>query len=151
MDSTDIKILDFLQEDAKLTAKEMAAKLNLTPTPIYERIKKLENQGIIKAYVALLEPSKVNKGLTVFLNITIKEHHMDYRQAFIDDMKRLTDITELFHTSGRYDFLAKVKFANIQDYKNFLINDLTSIKNIGNIDSQIVLDELKLTTKINLT
>lgn len=151
MDSIDIKILDFLQEDAKLTAKEMAAKLNLTPTPIYERIKKLENQGIIRAYVALLEPSKVNKGLTVFLNITIKEHHMDYRHAFINDMKRLTDITELFHTSGRYDFLAKVKFANIQDYKDFLINDLTSIKNIGNIDSQIVLDELKLTTKINLT
>lgn len=150
MDSIDIKILDFLQEDAKLTAKEMAAKLNLTPTPIYERIKKLENQGIIKAYVALIDPAKVNKRLTVFLNITIKEHHMDYRQAFINDMKRLTDITELFHTSGRYDFLAKVKFANVQDYKNFLINDLTSIKNIGNIDSQIVLDELKLTTKINL-
>lgn len=150
MDSVDIKILEFLQKDAKLSAKEMAAKLNLTPTPIYERIKKLENQGIIKAYVALLEPSKVNKGLTVFLNITIKEHHMDYRKAFIDDMKRLTDITELYHTSGLYDFLAKVRFSNIQDYKNFLINDLTSIKNIGNIDSQIVLDELKTTTKINL-
>ncbi|MGB0868104.1 MAG: Lrp/AsnC family transcriptional regulator [Flavobacteriales bacterium] len=150
MDKIDAKILEFLQEDAKLTAKEMAAKLNLTPTPIYERIKKLENQGVIKSYVALLDPTKVNKGLTVFLNITIKEHHLDYRRAFVEDMKRLTDITELYHTSGRYDFLAKVKFANINDYKNFLINDLTDIKNIGNIDSQIVLDELKSTTKINL-
>lgn len=151
MDRIDIKILEFLQKDAKLTAKEMAARLNLTPTPIYERIKKLENIGIIKNYVALIDPLKVNKSLTVYLNITIKEHHNEFRTAFINDMRKLKDITELYHTSGTYDFLAKVRFANIQEYKDFLINDLTSIKNIGDIDSQIVLDELKSTTKISLS
>ena len=89
IDEIDKRILDFLQKDAKLTAKEMAAKLSLTPTPIYERIKKLERLGIIKSYVALLDEEKVNRSLTVFLNITIKEHHNDYRQKFIDDISLL--------------------------------------------------------------
>lgn len=150
MDNVDRKILGFLQKDAKLTAKEMADKLSLTPTPIYERIKKLEKAGIIKAYVALLNAEKVDRGLTVFLNITIKEHHIDFREKFIQEINNLEDIVELYHTSGSYDFLAKVRFSNINEYKNFLVNDLTAIKNIGDIDSQIVLDEIKLTTVINL-
>ena len=117
--------------------------------PYYERIKKMERLGIIKSYVALLNEDKVNRSLTVFLNITIKEHHNDYRQKFIDDISLLTDVVELYHTSGTYDFLAKVRFESIKDYKNFLINDLTSIKNIGDIDSQIVLDSIKYSTMIN--
>jgi Lrp/AsnC family leucine-responsive transcriptional regulator len=149
MDKIDLQILDFLQKDAKLTAKEMAIKLSLTTTPIYERIKKMEKMGIIKSYVALVDAEKINMGLTVFMNITIKEHHRDYRFKFVDDMSRLKDIVELYHTSGSYDFLAKVRFANVKEYRNFLVNELASIKNIGDIDSQIVLEEIKYSTAIN--
>jgi Lrp/AsnC family leucine-responsive transcriptional regulator len=148
MDNVDRKILEFLQKDAKLTAKEMAEKLSLTPTPIYERIKKMERLGIIKAYVALVDEEKVDRSLTVFMNITIKEHHNEYRKKFIEDISNLEDVVELYHTSGSYDFLAKVRFANIKAYKDFLINDITAIKNIGDIDSQIVLDNLKSSTVI---
>ena len=148
MDAVDRKILEFLQKDAKLTAKEMAEKLSLTPTPIYERIKKMERLGIIKAYVALVDEEKVDRGLTVFMNITIKEHHNEFRKKFIEDISNLEDVVELYHTSGSYDFLAKVRFSNIKDYKDFLINDITAIKNIGDIDSQIVLDNLKSSTVI---
>lgn len=149
IDLIDRKILDFLQKDAKLTAKEMAAKLSLTPTPIYERIKKMERSGIIKSYVAILNEDMVNRSLTVFLNITIKEHQNDYRQKFIDDISVLPDIVELYHTSGTYDFLAKVRFESIKEYRNFLVNELTAIQNIGDIDSQIVLDNIKCSTVIN--
>lgn len=150
MDVIDIKILEFLQKDAKLTAKEMAQKLSLTPTPIYERIKKMEKLGIIKSYVALLDAEKVNRGLTVFLNITIKEHQLKPRQKFINDINQLKEVVALYHTSGSHDFLAKVRFGSIKEYRDFLVNDITSIENIGDIDSQIVLEEIKSTTAIIL-
>lgn len=150
MDQIDIKILDFLQEDAMLTAKEMASKLSLTSTPIYERIKKLENKGIIKGYVALLDAEKVNRSLTVFLNITIKEHGKEKREEFINEINKLEDVVDLYHTSGTYDFLAKVRFSTVKEYKDFLVNDIAGIKNIGDIESQIVLDEIKTSTKIKL-
>ena len=150
MDEIDIKILDFLQRDAQMTAKEMSAKLSMTSTPIYERIKKLEKKGVIKSYVALLDPDLLNKSLTVFLNIAIKEHQKESREKFIEDILKLDDVVELYHTSGVYDFLVKVRFANVKEYKEFLINDMASIKNIQDIDSQIVLDEIMTSTRIKL-
>tara|TARA_R110002050_G_scaffold141251_2_gene266330 strand:- start:36182 stop:36634 length:453 start_codon:yes stop_codon:yes gene_type:complete len=150
MDNVDIKILEFLQNDAKLTAKEMAAKLNLTPTPIYERIKKMERLGIIKSYVAILDAEKVKKGLTVFLNISIKEHQFEPRQKFLDQIKSLPEVIELYHTSGSHDFLAKVRFSNVKEYRNFLVNEVTALQNVGDIDSQIVLEGIKENTAIPL-
>ncbi len=150
MDIIDKQILEFLQNDAKLTAKEMAEKLSLTPTPVYERIKKLERSGIIQKYVALIDAEKANKSLTVFLNIAIKEHQIEYRQKFVEEISNLKDIVELYHTSGSYDFLAKVRFSNIKEYRDFLVNEITAIKNIGDIDSQIVLEEIKYSTIVQV-
>jgi len=150
MDIIDQKILDFLQEDGKITAKEMATNLNLTSTPIYERIKKLEQMGVIKKYVALLDADLLNQSLTVFMNICIKEHQKEHRQKFINKIKTLKDVTEFYHTSGTYDFLAKVRFSNVKNYRDFLVNEIASIENIGDIDSQIVLEEIKSSTSINI-
>ena len=150
MDSYDIKILDFLQKNAKLTAKEMAAELALSQTPIYERIKKLEKMGVIKDYVAILDGDIVNKGLIVFMNITIKEHDHNSRKKFIDKISELKDVSELYHTSGAYDFLAKVRFASVKEYRDFLVNHIAIVENISDIDSQIVLEEIKASTYINL-
>lgn len=151
LDSTDLKILDFLQEDANLTAKELSAKLSLSSTPIYERIKKMEKAGVIKKYVALLDPEKLNRQLMVFINITIKEHNHNQRQKFLKRILELEEVTELYHTSGACDFVAKVRFENIKDYRDFLVNKVAPIENIADIDSQIVLDEIKYTTQTNLS
>ena len=151
MDTIDRQILDFLQNDAMMTAKEMAAKLSLTPTPIYERIKKLEKKGIIKSYVALLDAEKLGKTLTVFMNFTIKEHHVNLRRKFLEQMLSLNEVVELYHTSGTFDFLAKVRFSNIKEYRDFLVNKVSTIENISDIDSQIVLEELKCSTTLCLT
>lgn len=150
MDATDRKILEILQTNAMITAKEMAAKLSLTTTPIYERIKKLQNSGIIKQYVAILDADLLGKSILVFMNITVKEHQSEKRDEFVKQMKRLGSIVELYQTSGSYDFLAKARFEDIHSFRNFLVNDLASIKNIGDIDSQIVLEEIKYSTKIIL-
>tara|TARA_R110002050_G_scaffold240282_1_gene376553 strand:+ start:118 stop:570 length:453 start_codon:yes stop_codon:yes gene_type:complete len=150
MDSTDKKILNILQENALMTAKEMAKKLYLTTTPIYERIKKLQNSGIIKQYVALLDADMLGKNIIVFMNITIKDHHSEKRNEFVKNMEQLEEVTEFYHTSGSFDFLVKVRFADIKTFRDFLVNDVASIHNISDIESQIVLEEIKYSTKIIL-
>jgi Lrp/AsnC family leucine-responsive transcriptional regulator len=150
MDAFDIKILDFLQKNAKLTAKEMSSEIALSQTPIYERIKKLEKMGVIKDYVAIINGDIVNKGLIVFMNITIKEHSFKNRKKFIDDISALEDVAELYHTSGTFDFLAKVRFASVKEYRDFLVNHIAIVENISDIDSQIVLEEIKYSTYIQL-
>ena len=131
-----------------ITAKELASKLSLTSTPIYERIKKLQKSGIIKQYVALLDADLLGKNIIVFMNITIKDHHSSKRDAFVKQMVALESVVEFYHTSGSFDFLAKVRFSNIKEYKDFLVNDVASIHNISDIDSQIVLEEIKYSTKV---
>ena len=150
IDPIDIKILEKLQNNAMVTAKELASEMSLTTTPIYERIKKLQNSGIIKKYVALLDADLIGKSITVFINITIKDHHSTKRDEFVIQMKKLSAVMEFYHTSGSFDFLAKVRFSNIQEFRNFLVNELSSIYNISDIESQIVLEEIKYSTRIIL-
>ncbi len=150
MDDIDRKILEFLQEDSMKTAKEMASKLSLTTTPIYERIKKLQSSGVIKNYVALLDADLLDKNLVVFMNITIKDHQAEKRNEFVKKMEALEAVREFYHTSGNFDFLVKVRFSTIKEYRDFLLNDVAQFRNIGNIDSQIVLEEIKYSTRIVL-
>jgi len=150
MDHIDQKILEILQENAVSTAKEIASKLSLSTTPIYKRIKKLEKNGIIKKYVALLDANLIGKSILVFINITIKNHHFEKRFEFIKHMQKLKSVLEFYHTSGSFDFLVKVRFSNIHEFRDFLVNELSAIQNISDIESQIVLEEIKYSTKLNL-
>lgn len=110
----------------------------------------LEKAGYIKQYVALLNTDLLNKNIIVFMNITIKDHHKEARDKFVKEMENLKDISEFYYTSGSFDFLAKARFSNIKDYRDFLVNKLSSIRNISDIDSQIVLEEIKYSTKVAL-
>jgi len=150
MDDIDRQILEILQDDSMKTAKEMASKLSLTTTPIYERIKKLQSSGVIKKYVALLDADLLDKNLVVFMNITIKDHQAEKRNEFVKKMEALEAVREFYHTSGNFDFLVKVRFSTIKEYRDFLLNEVALFRNIGNIDSQIVLEEIKYSTRIIL-
>ena len=129
------------------TAKEMAYDLSLTTTLIYERIKKLQKTGIIKQYVALLDTDILVKSILVCMNITIKDHHSEKRNEFVQEMQKLNDVIEFYHTSGSFGFLVKVCFSDIRSFKNFFVDEVASIHNIGDVESQIVLEELKYSTK----
>ena len=150
VDELDLKILKLLQGDAKLTAKNLGDKIALSQTPVYERIKKLERNGVIKKYVAILEPEKLDKSLVVFMNITILEHRVGSREEVINQLSELEEITELFQTSGQYDFMAKVRVSKVSDYRDFLVERMASINNIKNIESHIVLEEIKYSTSLNI-
>ncbi len=148
LDKVDVEILNYLQEDGKLTAKNLADKIGLTQTPVYERIRKLERLGVIKKYVAIVAPESVGKDLVIFMNLTLREHGVGKREKFLQDVSDLQEVVELYHTSGLYDFMAKVRVEDVHEYRNFLVEKVGKIDNVKDIVSHMVLEELKHSTKI---
>lgn len=148
MDSTDREILKFLQQDAKLTTKELASRLNLSPTPVYERVKRLENEGVIKKYVAIVDREKVGKNLMVFCNIRLKEHARDAGEKFVREIVALEEVIECLNISGEYDFMIKVVVTDMREYQSFLMNKLASLENIGSTHSIFVMSEIKNETAL---
>jgi len=150
LDKIDIALLNFLQTDALLTTKELAIRLNLTATPVHERRKRLERDGYIKKYVAILDNQKLEKGLTVFCNITLKQHDRAIGTKFVKDILSLHEVTECYNVSGDFDFMVKVIVKDMPEYQNFIMNRLGSIENIGNTQSVFVMGEIKNSTSIPL-
>jgi len=149
LDEIDVKILKNLQKNARLTVKELAAKLFLTPTPVYERIKRLEKNGYITAYVAILNARKLNRSVMVVINLTIKEHSQEQREIMIKQLKGFDEISEILNTAGSYDYMAKGRFESVDTYRDFLVNKLSTISNISDVDSHIVLEVLKSSTEVH--
>ncbi|KPM49376.1 Lrp/AsnC family transcriptional regulator [Jiulongibacter sediminis] len=142
-DETDRLILKYLQEDAKLTTKELAGRLNLSPTPVYERVKRLESEGVIKKYVAVIDREKVGKDLMVLCNIRLKEHEQKAGAKFVKEITELPEVAECLNISGDYDFLIKVVVSDMREYQSFIMNKLASLENIGSTQSIFVMGEIK--------
>lgn len=143
LDAIDLKLLEILQQNGKFTTKEIAQKVNLSPTPVYERIKRLEKNKIIKKYIAIIEAEKVGKSLTVFCNVTLKEHTKEIGNQFVKEIISLKEVTECYNISGDYDFLLKIMVSDMKHYQSFVINDLGSIQNIGSAHSTFVMGTIK--------
>ena len=150
LDHIDKKILELLQSDSKQTNKELSNKLNLSVTAVYERVKKLENQNIIDKYVALVNKENVQKGFVAFCNIKLLQHSQDYVVKFEREIAKLSEVTECFHISGDYDYLLKVLVADMEAYREFMVNRLTKISHIGSTHSTFMINEVKHTTAITL-
>lgn len=147
-DKVDRDILNYLQDDGKLTAKHLADKIGLTQTPVYERIRKLERLGVIKKYVALVSPEAVGKDLVVFMNLTLRDHSTEKREVFLNKIAALPEVVEFYHTSGLYDFMAKVRVGDVQGYRDFLVEKVGKLDNVKDVVSHMVLEEIKHSTKI---
>ncbi|MBD0822873.1 Lrp/AsnC family transcriptional regulator [Aestuariibaculum marinum] len=143
LDEIDFRILKILQNRSNLTTKELAAKVNLSTTPVFERVKKLERAGYIKNYVAVLSAEKLNKGLMVFCNVTLKEHTREIGNQFVKDIQALKEVVECYNISGDYDFFLKILVSDMKEYQNFVLDKLGSIKNIGSAHSTFVMGEIK--------
>lgn len=143
LDKVDLKLLELLQENGKLTTKEIAQQVNLSATPVYERIRRLERDGIIKKYVALVEAEKVGKGLIVFCDITLKEHTKEIGNQFVQDIMSCKYVGECYNISGDYDFRLKVMVRDMKHYQDFVLNELGNIKNIGSAHSTFVMGVIK--------
>ena len=145
LDETDRRILKILQQDSHLTVKELAARVHLSPSPVFERQKRLEREGYIVRYMAVVDAHKVGNGILVLCNIRLKQHTQALIQEFMDVVQGIDEITECYNTSGDYDFLIKVYAQDMKSYQQFMLNTLGKIDCIGSLHSIFVIDETKNT------
>jgi Lrp/AsnC family leucine-responsive transcriptional regulator len=149
-DDTDKKLLELLQHDCKQTNKELSNKLNLSVTAVYERIKKLEREHVVNRYVALVNKEHVEKAFVAFCHIKLVQHSQDYVMKFEKDVANLVEVLECYHISGDYDYLLKVLVKDMQAFREFVVNKLTSIDHIGSTHSMFVISEVKHSTAITI-
>lgn len=145
LDDIDIKILRQLQRDAHLTVKELAARVHLSPSPTFERQKRLEREGYIERYMAIVDRKKVGNGIIVLCNIRLKQHSQAFIQEFMDAVQNIEEITECYNTSGDFDFLVKVYAHDMKAYQQFMLNTLGRMECIGSLHSVFVIGEIKNT------
>lgn len=150
LDSVDLKILNLLQQDSKQTNKALSLELNLSVTAIFERVKKLENEGIIRKYVALVNQKKVHKSFVTFCSIKLVQHSKEFVTQFEREVTKLKEVLECYHISGDYDYLLKVLVEDMDAYREFMIQKLTKIHHIGSTHSAFMINEVKHTTAIVL-
>lgn len=147
-DKKDLAILQLLQENARITVKEISGKVHLSTTPVHERIKRMEESGIIIQYATLVNHSKVKKGLTVICYVSLKEHGKKAGVKFIQTIKNLNEVIECFSISGEFDFMLKVVCENMNAYYDFHVNKLSEIENVGHVQSIFVMGIIKETHQV---
>ncbi|MEO5788861.1 Lrp/AsnC family transcriptional regulator [Gelidibacter sp.] len=150
LDAIDRKLLKLLQANSKQTNKELSNQLNLSVTAVYERIRKLEKEGIISKYVALLHKEKADKSFLAFCHIKLVQHTQEYIIKFEKEVANLAEVMECHHISGDYDYLLKVIVSDMEEFREFMINKLSTINHIGSTHSMFVINEVKHTTAINI-
>ncbi len=143
LDNIDLRILKALQTNCRLTNKELAAKVNLSTTPVYDRVRKLEKEGLIKKYVAILDYEKLNRGFGVFCNLKLTQINPKIANEFTKFITDIPEVTECYNISGEYDYLLKIQAPDMKYYQSFLINTLGKFDYIAGIHSVFVMEEVK--------
>ena len=148
MDEKDLEILRLLQQNARITIKEISAKVHLSTTPVHERIKRMEESGVIKQYATLVDHAKVNKGLMTICYVSLKQHSKNAGVKFIKTMQELNEVVECFSISGEFDFMLKVISEDMNSYYDFHVNKLSQIENMGHVQSIFVMGIIKQTHQL---
>lgn len=148
LDAKDIIILQLLQQDAKMTIREIAAEAHLSATPVHERIRRMEEAGVIQQYAALLDPAKIDKGLMVICYVSLKEHSKKAGTRFIEAIEQMNEITECYSISGQFDFMLKVLEKDMDAYYDFHVNRLSRIENIEHVQSTFIMGVIKQTHRL---
>lgn len=149
-DDIDLKILKLLQQNSKITNKELSAKLNLSVTAVYERIKRLERNNVISGYVALVNPRSVERSFMVLCQIKLIQHTKAYMLKFETEVARLKEVLECYHVSGEYDYNLKVMVKDMEAYREFMVTKLTTLEHIGSTQSTFIISPVKSSTALPL-
>ena len=143
LDSIDIKILQQLQKNSRLTIKELGALVQLSPSPVFERMKRLEREGFIKKYVAVLDAEKIKHGFVAFCHLSMKQHSYENAQRIMQAVQDIPEIVECYNISGDYDFMLKIYTKDMKQYQQFILKILGDMDCIGSLHSTFVLGEVK--------
>src|SRR5450631_2173798 len=143
LDEKDRAILRYLQSNAKATVREIAANVHLSTTPVHERIKRMEDEGVIRQYATILDHSRINKGLMAICYISLREHSKKSGGKFIKTISEMPEVIEFYIISGAFDFMLKVVAENMDDYYNFHVNKLGQVDNIAQVQSTFIMGVIK--------
>lgn len=150
LDKVDLEILRTLQDDGRLTMRELASRVSLSSTPVFERLKRLEANGYIMKYMAVLDAEKLHRGFTVFCNVKLRRLNTEIAMDFTERIMNIPVVTECYNTSGNFDYMLKINASDMKTYQEFLINTLGTIDSLGSIESTFVMDTVKHVYGINL-
>jgi len=148
LDQKDLAILHLLQQNARITVKEIADKIHLSTTPVHERIKRMEASGVIKQYATLVDHTKVKKSLIAICYVSLKEHSKTAGSKFVKSIMAMPDVVECYTISGEFDFMLKVMTEDMNAYHDFHVNKLSSIENMGHVQSVFVMGVIKQTHQL---
>jgi DNA-binding Lrp family transcriptional regulator len=145
LDEKDYAILRLLQTNAKMTVREIATRVHLSTTPVHERIKRMEDEGVILQYATLLNHARIRKGLMAICHLSLKEHNKKSGSKFIKTIQEFPEVIEFYIISGEFDFMLKVVTETMDDYYDFHVNKLGLVENIGQVQSSFVMGVIKQT------
>jgi Lrp/AsnC family leucine-responsive transcriptional regulator len=143
LDEKDKAILRYIQSNAKATVREIAANVHLSTTPVHERIKRMEEEGVILQYATILNHTRINKGLMAICYISLKEHNKKSGGKFIKTLSEMPEVIEFYIISGAFDFMLKIAVENMDDYYNFHVNKLGQVDNIAQVQSTFIMGVIK--------
>ena len=145
LDTKDLAILRLLQDNARISVKEIAESVQLSTTPVHERIKRLEASGVIKQYATLIDGAKIKQGLMVICYVSLNQHSKKSGSTFIKLINDLPEVVECYSISGEFDFMMKIVTEDMNSYYNFHVNKLSQAENIGQVQSVFIMGVVKQT------
>jgi DNA-binding Lrp family transcriptional regulator len=143
LDNTDRKILEILQANAKITNAQLSKDIGLSPAPTLERVKKLENSGIIKSYHAMLDNSRIGLGVSTFVLVTLKGHNKNNIDLFLSEIYKVDEVIECHHITGSGDFILKIISADIASYQKLMLEKVSEIDVVDGLQSMVILSTFK--------
>lgn len=143
LDSTDLEIIRALQTDARLSVRELAARVHRSPTPVFERLRRLESEGIIRGYSAIVDPDKLGRGFTVFCNVKLTRINTQIHSEFARVVAEMSEVTDCFNVSGSFDYMLKVQVPDMKSYRIFVTERLGQLDMLDSVQSVFVMDTIK--------
>lgn len=143
LDNIDKRILNALQDNARLTCKELADSAGLTPTPVAERMRRLESEGYVRRYAAIVDRKRLGYGLMVVCNVRLKQHSRQNGASFVEAVGAIPEVVECLNISGEYDFMLRILVRDMEHYQSFVLDTLGSIDAVGSLHSTFVMAEIK--------
>ena len=148
IDEKDLSFLRLLQQNARITVKEIADTVHLSTTPVHERIKRMEESGVIKQYATLVDHTKIKKSLMAICYVSLKEHNKKAGLKFIEAINNMNEVIECYNISGEFDFMLKVVVEGMDAYYDFHVNKLSQVENMGHLQSVFVMGIIKQTHQL---
>jgi len=143
LDATDKRILEILQANSNITNAQLAIEIGLSPAPTLERVKKLENAGVLKSYHAVVDPAAIGMGVSTFVTVSLKGHNKDNIERFIKAIKEIEEVVECHHVTGQADFILKIVAPDIPAYQKLMLEKVSNIEVVDNLQSTIILSTFK--------